>query len=425
MKAYIKVFLLSLLIVSVFGGCIAIKLPQYELRETYSEKKVLVYDKTISLPKKPYISRMKFSPTNKDELVMSLLDTIHFDTNETNRFIVMDLKSGKVKKDMKLDNNRYIYSIRFTFSDDGKKLYLRDVYENSSPKDICKSNKEKCQESFRLWAIYDKFTILDLDTGELSPYYSYNCRELIPKNLNNVEDGIEADCSVNKSDFFRIDLLKSNFIDYKYKDEKGFGSGIAVLDKDSFKPKKIITADNRLDTEFNVVVISEDGQYVLFEKVIRDSKEYITNKKYVVYDLKNDKSIHSFDAPFPIHLRAEAFIDKDTLAFSFRNKSITIKGSKRYLAIINLVTNEKKIFSDCGEWGGKCMLSEADVYNLNDRYMMWKDYSSYYILDKKEMKIVQEFQGPANFTVSRDFKKVAFYIMIDNELHLYDISQGE
>ncbi|WP_418185190.1 hypothetical protein ACNSOS_10120 [Aliarcobacter vitoriensis] len=413
LKSYIRVFL-PLLILFTFSGCSAIKLPQYELKETYSEKQVLVYDKTISLPTKSYISKMKFSPTNKDELVMSLLDT-YYQTHHTDRFIVMDLKSGKVKKDMKLDNNRYIYSIRFTFSDDGEKLYLRDVYENGSPKDICKSNKEKCQESFRLWAIYDKFTILDLDTGELSPYYSYNCRELIPKNLNNVEDGIEADCSVNKSVYFRIDLLKSNFIDYKYKDEKGFGSGIAVLDKDSFKPKKIITADNRLDTEFNVEIISEDGQYVLFEKIIMDSKRYKTNKKYVVYDLKNDKAIHSFDAPFPINGRAEAFIDKDTLVFS-------VNKPKEYLGIINLVTNEKKIFSDCG--GGKCMLSTGGVYNLNDRYMMWRNYSNYYVFDKKDMKIFQEFKGAANFTVSRDFKKVAFYT-INNDLYLYDISQGE
>jgi len=424
MKPYIKVFL-SLLIVSVFSGCSATKLPQYELKETYTEKQVLVYDKTISLPRKGYINKVQFSPINKDELVVSVQDA-YYDTLKTDHFMLIDLKSGKVKKDMKLDNNRYIYSKRFTFSDDGKKLYLRDVYENGSPKDICKSSKEKCQESFRLWVIYDKFTILDLDTGELSPYYSYNCRELIPKNLNNVEDGIESDCSVNKSVYFRIDLLKSNFIDYKYKDEKGFGSGIAVLDKDSFKPKKIITADNRLDTEFNVKIISEDGQYVLFEKIIMDSKGYKTNKKYVVYDLKNDKAIHSFDAPFPINGRAEAFIDKDTLVFSYDSDFTVIRNTsyaKEHLGIINLATNEKKIFSDgCGS--GKCMLSTGGVYNLNDRYMIWKHYSNYYIFDKKEMKIVQEFKGANGFAVSRDFKKVVFYTL-NNDLYLYDIAQGE
>ncbi|MFX4155715.1 hypothetical protein ACOL23_12330, partial [Aliarcobacter butzleri] len=91
-----------------------------------------------------------------------------------------------------------------------------------------------------------------------------------------------------------------------------------------------------------VVVISEDGQYVLFEKVIRDSKEYITNRKYIVYDLKNDKFIHSFDSPFTVYGRGEVFIDKDTLLFEYgENGEI---GSKRNLGIVNLVTNEKKSF---------------------------------------------------------------------------------
>jgi hypothetical protein len=90
-----------------------------------------------------------------------------------------------------------------------------------------------------------------------------------------------------------------------------------------------------------------------------DSKGYKTNKKYVVYDLKNDKAIHSFDAPFPINGRAEAFIDKDTLVFSYDSDFTVIRNTsyaKEHLGIINLATNEKKIFSDgCGS--GKCMLS--------------------------------------------------------------------
>ena len=65
------------------------------------------------------------------------------------------------------------------------------------------------------------------------------------------------------------------------------------------------------------------------------------------------------------------------------------------------------------------------VYNLNDRYMIWKHYSNYYIFDKKEMKIVQEFKGANGFAVSRDFKRVAFYTIMPNELHLFDIVQGE
>ncbi|WP_265732741.1 hypothetical protein [Aliarcobacter cryaerophilus] len=40
------------------------------------------------------------------------------------------------------------------------------------------------------------------------------------------------------------------------------------------------------------------------------------------------------------------------------------------------------------------------------------------------MKIVQEFNGAKKFAVSRDFKKVVFYTL-NNDLYLYNISQGE
>ncbi|WP_419673848.1 hypothetical protein ACN2C0_03405 [Aliarcobacter butzleri] len=56
---------------------------------------------------------------------------------------------------------------------------------------------------------------------------------------------------------------------------------------------------------------------------------------------------------------------------------------------------------------------------------MWRDYSKYHIFDKKDMKIVQEFNRAKKFTVSRDFKKVVFYMNNTNELHLFDIVQGE
>ena len=47
--------------------------------------------------------------------------------------------------------------------------------------------KKKCEDRLVTELIKDKFTILDLETGQLSPYYSYNCDELIPKELNNNE----------------------------------------------------------------------------------------------------------------------------------------------------------------------------------------------------------------------------------------------
>ena len=83
-------------------------------------------------------------------------------------------------------------------------------------------------------------------------------------------------------------------------------------------------------------------------------------------------------------MTGRAFIDKDNLIFTYSTDFTEIGNtlySKKHLSILNLVTNEKKIFSDgCGS--GKCMLSTGGVYNLNDRYMIWKHYSNYYIFDK-------------------------------------------
>lgn len=400
MKPYIKVFL-PLLIVSVFSGCGAIKLSKYDLKEIYSEKQVLVYDKTISLPTSSYISNMQFSPTNKDEIAISLRDTIKYDLSKTDHFMVMDLKSGKLKKDIKLDKTNALYTINFKYSEDGKKIYLKGIY-GEVLKTRCdirgkngggtthifeygKNNIKDCTKIENIVVkelIKDKFTILDLNTGLLSPYFEIH---------------------------------------------KNIGDDIIIFDKDRFISKRITTVDNKLDTEFKKKIISEDGQYVLFEKVIRDSKEYITNKRYIVYDLKNDKSIHSFDTPFTVYGGGgKAFIDRDTLLFEYGTDIIMTENggisSKRNLGIVNIVTNEKKSFS-CGEKKSICSITQG-IYNLNNRYMIWAWYSTIYIFDKKEMRIVQEFNGVENFTLSRDFKKVVFYTL-NNDLYLYDISQGE
>ena len=429
MKAYIKLFL-PLLIVSVFSGCSATKLSKYDLKEIYSEKQVLVYDKTISLPTSSYISNMQFSPTNKDEIAISLRDTRKYDLFQTDHFMLIDLKSGKLKKDIKLDKTKALYSINFKYSEDGKKIYISRIYEEVL-KTRCdirgkngggttyifeygKNNNKNCtkiEDIIIKELTKDKFTILDLETNNLVHNY-YNCDNFISQEYKNKE-GVEVSC-------YDTTAMK-NFRKYQYIDRlnKKSGEGIALYDKDSFKTKKIITADNRLDTQFKVAVISEDGQYVLFEKVIRDSKEHITNRKYVVYDLKNDKSIHSFDAPFTVYGRGEAFIDKDSLLFEYgENGEIS---SKRNLGIVNLVTNEKKSFF-CHE--KKICSINKGIYNLNNRYMIWAWYSTIYIFDKKDMKIVQEFNEVENFTLSRDFKKVVFYTL-NNDLYLYDISQGE
>ncbi|MFW2590447.1 hypothetical protein ACN5PC_00820 [Aliarcobacter butzleri] len=290
MKTYIKVFFLPFLIVFIFSGCGAIKLSKYDLKETYSEKQVLVYDKTISLPTSSYISNMQFSPTNKDEIAISLRDTIKYDLFQTDHFMLIDLKSGKLKKDIKLDKTKALYSINFKYSEDGKRIYISRIYEEvlktrcdirgkngGGMSHIFEYGKNNIKDCTKIEDIIikeltkDKFTILDLETNNLVHNY-YNCDNLISQEYKNKE-GVEVYC-------YDTTAMK-NFRKYKYIDRlnKKGGEGIALYDKDSFKTKKIITADNRLDTQFEVVVISEDGQYVLFEKVIRDNKEHITNRK--------------------------------------------------------------------------------------------------------------------------------------------------
>ena len=428
----INTILPLIFMIFIFSGCSSVLgLPDYKLKETYTEKQVLVYDKTISVPTNSYVSNMQFSPVNENTLVMSLIDKREYGISRTDHFMILDLKSEKLKKDIKLDQTTDTYGKGFKYSDNGKKLYLISIYKKVL-KNICSNHinvvdkpkkttfVKECQDRLLAEHIKDKFTTLDLETGQLSPYYSYNCDELIPKKLNNNE--VESYCKAS------IDSPINTTIYYSgYKKHNKLARGITIYDKDSFKPKKIITADNRLDTKFTVRLISEDGQYVLFEKIIRNSDEQIINKKYVVYDLRNDKAIHSFDTPFTIYGGGgKAFIDKNTLLFEYGTDIVMAEdggiSSKRNLGIVNLVTNEKKSFS-CGE-KKICSITQG-IYNLNNKYIMWQWYSVIYIFDKKEMKIVQEFEGVDKFTVSRDFKKVAFYTFKNNDLYIYNITQGE
>ncbi|MCT7629470.1 hypothetical protein N5U06_01875 [Aliarcobacter butzleri] len=377
MKTYIEIFFLPLLIVFIFSGCSTKIFSSHKVEEVFAEKQVLVYDKTISISDNNFVHFLQFSPTNKDEIAISLRDTIKYDLFQTDHFMLIDLKSGKLKKDIKLDKTKALYSINFKYSEDGKRIYISRIYEEvlktrcdirgkngGGMSHIFEYGKNNIKDCTKIEDIIikeltkDKFTILDLETNNLVHNY-YNCDNLISQEYKNKE-GVEVYC-------YDTTAMK-NFRKYKYIDRlnKKGGEGIALYDKDSFKTKKIITADNRLDTQFEVVVISEDGQYVLFEKVIRDNKEHITNRKYVVYDLKNDKSIHSFDAPFTVYGRGEAFIDKDSLLFEYGDNGEI--SSKRNLGIVNLVTNEKKSFS-CAEKKGICSITQG-IYNLNNRYMI-------------------------------------------------------
>lgn len=397
MKTYIEIFFLPLLIVFIFSGCSTKIFSSYKVEEVFAEKQVLVYDKTISISDNNFVHFLQFSPTNKDELAVSLKKKVLRSLDETTtHFALIDLKSGKIKKDMELGQYTRLNGKKggytkddFQYSDDGNKLYLSRYLLRT-------------ETDHKLEVSRGRYTTLDLVTESISAYHNYSCDELIPKEFKKTYD-----CS--KYRFF------NNMGYYTYKDELSgkLGEGIVIYDKDSFKAKKIITADNRLDTQFRVVVISEDEQYVLFEKIIRDSKEHSIDKKYVVYDLKNDKSIHSFDAPFTTHDRGEAFIDKDTLLFEYATDATN---SKRNIGIVNLFTNEKKSFS-CGK--EMCPITQR-IYNLNNRYLIWAWFSTIHIFDIKEMKIVQQFKA-YDYAVSKDFKKVAFNTL--DKIYIYNIME--
>ena len=233
MKAYIKVFL-PLLLVFIFSGCGAIKSSKYDLKETYSEKQVLVYDKTISLPTRSYISNMQFSPTNKDEIAISLRDTRKYDLFQTDHFMLIDLKSGKLKKDIKLDKTKALYSINFKYSEDGKKIYISRIYEEVL-KTRCdirgkngggttyifeygKNNNKNCtkiEDIIIKELTKDKFTILDLETNNLVHNY-YNCDNFISQEYKNKE-GVEVSC-------YDTTAMK-NFREYQYIDRLNKKSG--------------------------------------------------------------------------------------------------------------------------------------------------------------------------------------------------------
>ncbi|MFW3382424.1 hypothetical protein ACOTV5_03795 [Aliarcobacter butzleri] len=396
MKTYIEIFFLPLLIVFIFSGCSAIKLPQYELKETYSEKQVLVYDKTITLTDNNWAHFLQFSPTNKDELAVSLRKNDRRDFDETTHFALIDLKSGKIKKDIELGENKDEYRADFQYLDNGNKLYLkRAIYQ----------------------PVANPYANLDLNTGKLSSYYNYSCDEIIPKEYKNKE-GLEAYCT---------GLYKSqnNIGIYIYRDKINhkYGDGIFIYDENSFKTKKIITPNNKLNTDFGVDVISEDGKYALFKKYIYNDNKELINTHFIVYDIKNEKSIYIFDSPFSKYIGGEFFINKDTLVFNYFSGDILDKNRKHYAGIVNLATNEKKTIFECSN--EKCFSGNRRniyAYNLNNRYLIWQWFSIFYIFDIKDMKIVQQFKGNSlQYTVSKDYKKVAFNAL--DKIYIYNIME--
>lgn len=399
MKTYIKAFL-TLLIVFIFSGCVTKVLSSDKPEELFAEKKVLVYNKTISFPYNISPRFIGFSPTTKNELAVALkkMERGRYDFEDSTRFALIDSESGQIKKDIELgeyikpNGEKGDYLAEFFYSDNGNKLHLRkSIHIGSS----------------------GHYSVLDLNTEKISSSYIYSCDELIPEKYKNKE-GIKARCSNKLKEFYDFGAYFSET-----------GSGILLFDENSLKIKKIITADNRLDTEFSLDSVSEDKRYILFRK---DRKP---NVKYIVYDIKDEKVIYSFDTPFTNKIRGGFFINRDVLVFSYStedglNPDTKLYKHKRHIGIINLATNEKRVLSSgLDEFkhspsGG----TGPYTYNLNSRYIIWQFYSNFYIFDIKEMKIVQELKvSSMPYTVSKDFKKVAF--IKGDKIYIYNIVEGE
>ena len=233
LKIINKIFF-PLLIVIIFSGCVTKVLSSDKPKEVFAEKQVLVYDKTISFPYNIYPTFIEFSPTTKNELAVALhkIKIGRYDFEDATRFVLIDSESGKIKKDMELgeyikpNGEKGDYQGAFFYSDNGDKLHLRKSIHDASS---------------------GQYSVLDLNTGKISSSYIYSCDELI-KN----KEGIKARCSNKLKSFYDFGVYYN-----------GIGEGLLLFDENSLKIKKIITADNRLDTEFKLDSLSEDKRYIL------------------------------------------------------------------------------------------------------------------------------------------------------------------
>ena len=252
------------------------------------------------------------------------------------------------------------YQGAFFYSDNGDKLHLRKSIHDASS---------------------GQYSVLDLNTGKISSSYIYSCDELI-KN----KEGIKARCSNKLKSFYDFGVYYN-----------GIGEGLLLFDENNLKIKKIITADNRLDSEFSVDSVSEDKRYILFRKYRKPNVD--ENTKYIVYDIKDEKVIYSFDTPLTNKILGGFFINRDILVFSYSTEDgldpdTKLYKHKRHIGIINLATDEKRVLSSgLDEFkhrpSGGGMIAGPDTYNLNSRYIIWQFYSNFYIFDIKEMKMLQ------------------------------------
>ena len=400
LKIINKIFF-PLLIVIIFSGCVTKVLSSDKPIEVFAEKKVLVYDKTISFPYNIYPTFIEFSPTTKNELAVALhkIKIGRYDFEDATRFALIDSESGKIKKDMELgeyikpNGEKGDYQGAFFYSDNGDKLHLRKSIHDASS---------------------GQYSVLDLNTGKISSSYIYSCDELI-KN----KEGIKARCSNKLKSFYDFGVYYN-----------GIGEGLLLFDENNLKIKKIITADNRLDSEFSVDSVSEDKRYILFRKYRKPNVD--ENIKYIVYDIKDEKVIYSFDTPFTNKILGGFFINRDILVFSYSTEDgldpdTKLYKHKRHIGIINLATDEKRVLSSNLDQYKHTPIGGGGIrttYNLNSRYIIWQFYSNFYIFDIKEMKIVQELKvSSMPYTVSKDFKKVAF--IKNYKVYIYNIVEGE
>lgn len=456
-------------IIMIFSGCslktagliVDTMAPKVKPQEVFSNKQVLVYDKTITLSKDSPITNAQFSPVDPDELAVSLGYKGDSTSLVSTNFAILDLKSGQIKKEIKFDEDKNQYSKSFHYSDDGKKLYV-DNYLKRVPYTDCKAyeidkyyiNKKntkntsilkdkddtnitelkvgdmmyvyekRCNETTTLVHKFD-FVVIDLNTQEVS-YHTYDCENLIPPEHKGKAKCIKAQ-DVNLENFDENSLITSG---YRYsekstKNKKGiFKEGLVLYDKKNFQAKEIISStDYSIKTSYNNAGL--DYQYAFFEdflvapyKIEEGKKQYIN---YRVYDLKNKKTIYNLGNIFSNNFVFEGdFLTKNKMYFRYEIE----KGEKMgaYILTLDLPTKEIKKFN-CTKYG--CGVGQ--IYTLNSRYISWYKFAAYdfYIFDTQKMEIVQQFsfkrfQRP-RFVISKKYQKVAF--IDDYKIYLYNISE--
>lgn len=442
-----KKFFVLIGLILIFTGCsfktvtsvAQLAAPKVKPEEVLSDKQILVYDKTISLSGDlSPIKHLEFSPIDSDEVAIALAHKGYINNRESTHFAIYDIKNEELKKDIKFDVNKDRYSIDFTYSNDGKKLYINNVeeiipYENCLRIIITEGSKRgvskyrfECKDKNYDLTLFHKYAILDLDTKNIK-HYEYSCNNLISKEYQNDSKDKYAYCMGGFiRDFDENSLITRN---YSEKNGESLKDGLVLYDKDTLKAKEIITG--KYDNSF-IEKISKDGQYVLFREYIqRENKVKINSMlhdenriatNFRLYDLKNRKDILTVADSSNGYKHIKFFLDEQTVL-----QTGSIFSSREEVGadvdIINLFTNEKKSFN-CAEEG--CLWGH--IYPLNSRYILWMSNSkgSLYVFDTKEMKIVQKFtnerfQRPDIF-ISQKHKKVAF--TNDNKIYIYNI-KGE